>query len=218
MGYIQSGASLHKLKITDEFNGARITVFPRDAVGSYVLSVNSTASIAGGTAANSVLMTFKNSGTNQIVIREIKIGIQTTTGYGARNGIRFSGYIVRNSFTQGTTGGTLVDLSSDTVRKRTTGMATTTASVVVCGSGGITGDTATDEDVLPFGTSLFELLTTIGTNPDSGLVNLYEMSWAEFPLILEPEEGFRIKNNTAFPATGAVTLVVKINYDEVTTY
>lgn len=217
MGHIQSGASLHKLKITDEFNGARITVFPRDVVGSYVL-LAATGGIAGGTVANSVLATFKNNGTSQMVIRTIKIGIQTTTGYAAVNGIRFSSYFVRNSFTQGTTNGTVVTVTGNNVKKRTVGMPTTSASTVMCTTTGITGDTATGEDATPFATALFVLLTTVGTTPDAGWVDLYTADWAEFPIVLAPNEGFRIKNVTAFPATGVLSLMLKINYDEIENY
>ena len=217
MGYIQSGAGIHKLTVGEEFDAARITIFPRDVVGSYVLSA-ATGGIAGGTGAGSVLATFKNSGSNQIIIRTIKIGIQTTTGYGANNGIRFSSYFVRNSFTQGTTNGTAVTLTGNNDKKRTTGMATTTASVVMCTTTGITGDTATGEDTTPFATALFVLLTTVGTTPDAGWVDLYTADWAEFPIVLAPNEGFRIKNVTAFPATGVVSLMLKINYDELTSY
>lgn len=220
MGYIQSGTqthNVHKLTVGEEFESARITVFPRDIVGSYVLSA-STGGIAGGTGAGGILATFKNAGTNTMVIRTIKIGIQTTTGYAANNGIRFSSYFVRTSFTQGTTNGTPVTLTGDNVKKRTIGQATTTASVVMCTTAGITGDTATGEDSTPFATALFALLTTVGTTPDAGWVDLYTADWAEYPMVLSPEEGFRIKNVTAFPATGVVSLMLKINYDEVVTY
>jgi hypothetical protein len=216
LGYIESGSSLKRVRITEESQSMRVTIFPRDVVGSYSASVTTTAAFSSGLAADSVLCTFKNSGTNTIVLRELSLGLQVTTGY-TKGGVRLGCFFVRDSFTQGTTGGTLVTLDNGNTKKRTT-LATTTATIVVSGANGITGDTAADEDTLPLAVGLFDLINAVGTRPFNGLFQIIHINMAEFPIVLAPGEGLRIKNITAFPATGASFLQAEFDYDEVPTY
>lgn len=215
MAIIQSGASESTLTIETAFNSARVTHFPRTVVGSYLMSTN-TGSIAASTAANSVLWTFKNSGPNTIIVRQITVGLQITTAY-TKGSLRLSAYVVRSTFTQGTTNGTLQTTTGNNGKKRTS-HASTTATIYACTTTGITGDTATSEDTTPFATSLLDLTAAISTQPTAGLATMFQADPTEYPILLEPNEGIRIKNPTAFAATGVSTLIVNIDYDEVTTY
>ena len=215
MAIIQSGASDTTLTIETAFNSARVTHFPRTVVGSYIMST-ATGAIAASTAANSVLWTFKNAGSNTVIIRQITVGLQITTAY-TKGSLRLGAYVVRTTFTQGTTNGTLQTTTGNNGKKRTS-HATSTASIYACTTTGITGDTATGEDATPFAQVLLDLTAAISTQPVAGLAPMFQADPTEYPLILEPDEGLRIKNLTAFAATGVSNLIVNIDYDEVTTY
>lgn len=215
MAIIQSGASSSTLTVESAYNSARVTLFPRTVVGSYLVST-ATGSIAASTAANSVLWTMKNNSTNVIVVRQITLGLQITTGY-TKGSLRLSAYATRTSFTQGTTNATLQTLSGNNGKKRTS-HSSTTAVMYACTTTGISGDSASNEDTTPFATAMFDLTAAISTQPLDGMTVLYQADPSEFPFILDPGEGIRIKNPTAFAATGVANLIVNIDYDEVTTY
>lgn len=215
MAIIQSGQDTNLAQI-ETSNAIRTTIYPNyTSVGAYQFTAAS-GSIAASTAANSILYTFKNAGTNLVVLRRLSIGLQTTTAY-TQGGIRFSSYFVRTSLTQGTTNGTLVTLTGNNGKKRTS-MTTTTAVAYICTTTGITGDTATGEDTVPFSTAVLNLPATITTSPQTGLVDINLQIDTEYPLVFAANEGFRIKNDTAFAATGVSTFVVNVEYGEYTAY
>lgn len=214
MAIIQSGSDTNLLQV-EASNAIRTTIYPNyTTVGAYQFSAIS-GSIAAATAAG-VLYTFKNAGSNLIILRRLSIGLQTTTAY-TQGGIRFSSYFVRTSFTQGTTNATLVTLTGNNGKKRTS-MTTTTAVAYICTTTGITGDTATGEDTVPFSTATLNLPATITTSPQTGLVDMNLQIDTEYPLIFAANEGFRLKNDTAFAATGVSNLVVNVEYGEYTSY
>jgi hypothetical protein len=215
MAIIQSGESSSSLTIETAYNSARVTHFPREVVGSYLMSTN-TGAIAASTAANSVLWTMKNNNNNTMIIRQILLGLQITTGY-TKGSLRLSAFATRTAFTQGTTNGTLQTLSGNNGKKRTS-HSSSTAVIYACTTTGITGDSASNEDTIPFATVLLDLTNAISTQPTAGLATLFQIDTTEFPLILDPGEGIRIKNPTAFAASGVSTLIVNVDYDEVITY
>jgi hypothetical protein len=125
-------------------------------------------------------------------------------------------YIVRSSFTQGTTNGTLTTFS---VNKKRTSLATPVASAVISTTTVVTGDTVGAEDTVAYGHILLNMPATITTTPVDGLrefVGPYNAS--AYPLVLAQNEGFRIKNDTAFPATGSGNLVVTVEWEEALAY
>lgn len=215
MAIIQSGQDTNLAQI-EASNSIRTTIYPNySSVGAYQHSAVS-GSIAAATAANGILYTFKNAGTNLIILRRLSIGLQTTTAY-TQGGIRFSSYFVRTSFTQGTTNATLVTLTGNNGKKRTS-MTTTTAVAYICTTAGITGDTATGEDTVPFSTTVLNLPASITTSPSAGLVDMNLQIDTEYPLVFAANEGFRIKNDTAFAATGVSNLIVNVEYGEYVSY
>jgi len=214
MAIIQSGASTDLLTVESTSKAARVTIRPNESVGSYTFTAVS-GSIAGGTAAG-VLYTFRNGGSNLIALRRISVGLQTTTAY-TKGSLRLSTYFVRTSFTQGTTNATLVTLTGNNAKKRTN-MTTTSAVAYICTTTVITGDTATGEDTQPFGTTNMDLLAVVGNTPTFGLADVYRQDYIDYPVILAAGEGFRLKNDTAFAATGASNLIVNVSYEELSSF
>ena len=214
MAVIQSGASSTTLMTVDPTNlAARVTLRPNELTGSYRASLVS-GTIAASTAAG-ILYTFKYTGTGVCIIRSVQVGEQVTTAYTAGS-MRLGLYIVRTSFTQGTTNGTQTIFS---VNKKRTSQSTPNASAVISTTTVITGDTTGSEDSVAYNHVLLSLPATITTTPVDGLrdfINPY--SATSYPIVLAQNEGFRIKNDTAFAATGSGNLVVAVEWEEATAY
>lgn len=214
MALIQSGLSTN-LATVDTTGSIYTTIYPNVGVGAYQFTGVS-GTIAASTAANSILFTFKNNGTNLMVIRRFSVGLQVTTAF-TKGSLRLSTYFVRTSFTQGTTNGTLITLTGNNGKKRTS-QPTTNAVGYICTTAGITGDTATGEDTTAFASAGLDLPAAIGNVPTQGLYDMIVHTDTEYPLVLAPQEGFRLKNDTAFAATGSGNLIVNIEYGEVASY
>jgi len=213
MAVVQSGASTATMTVDPTLNAARVNLRPNEITGSYRSSLVS-GTIAASTVAG-VLYTFKYTGTGVCIIRSIQVGEQVTTAYTAGS-MRLGLYVVRSSFTQGTTNGTQTVFS---VNKKRTSQGTPNASAVIATTTVVTGDTVGAEDAVAYGHILLTLPATITTTPVDGLrdfIGPYNAS--AYPLVLAANEGFRIKNDTAFAATGSGNLVVAVEWEEATAY
>jgi hypothetical protein len=213
MAIVQSGASTSTMTVDPTLNAARVNLRPNEITGSYRASLVS-GTIAASTAAG-VLYTFKYTGTGVCIVRSVQVGEQVTTAY-TQGSMRLGLYVVRSSFTQGTTNGTLTTFS---VNKKRTSQATPNASAVISTTTVITGDTAGAEDSTAYAHVLLNLPAAITTTPVDGLrdfIGPYNAS--AYPLVLAQNEGFRIKNDTAFAATGSGNLVVTVEWEEATAY
>jgi hypothetical protein len=213
MAVLQSGASTATMTVDPTFSAARVTLRPNELTGSYRASLVS-GTIAASTAAG-VLYTFKYTGTGLCIVRSVQVGEQVTTAY-TQGSMRLGLYVVRSSFTQGTTNGTQTVFS---VNKKRTSLATPNASAVIGTTTVITGDTVGAEDSVAYGHILLNLPAAITTTPVDGLrdfIGPYNAS--AYPLVLAQNEGFRIKNDTAFAATGSGNLVVTVEWEEAAAY
>jgi hypothetical protein len=239
MGYIQSGVT-NDLVVVDRTAAAmRVNIRPNEITGSYRASlVSSTITFSSITSANGILYTFKNTGSNLIIIKSVKIGLQIiATGFTTTARPSFALYRVPTSFTQGTTGGTLFGVGGGTSisNKKRTSMPTSVASAVIYASGaGITGDTASTEDATAFARVILGgAVSSVTTFPQAGLRGFFtEEKSADgpadmadmvgYPLVLAANEGFRIKNDAAFiggtTGAGTAALVVMVEWDEATAY
>jgi hypothetical protein len=239
MGYIQSGVT-NDLVVVDRTAAAmRVNIRPNEVTGSYRASlVSSTITFSSITSANGILYTFKNTGSNLIIIKSVKIGLQIiATGFTTTARPSFALYRVPTSFTQGTTGGTLFGVGGGTSisNKKRTSMPTSVASAVIYASGaGITGDTASTEDATAFARVILGgAVSSVTTFPQAGLRGFFtEEKSADgpadmadmvgYPLVLAANEGFRIKNDAAFiggtTGAGTAALVVMVEWDEATAY
>ncbi len=240
MGYIQSNVTNDLVTVDRSTASMRATVRPNEITGSYRTSlVSSTITFSNITSSNGILFTFRNTGTGLCLIRSVQIGLQIiATGFTTTGGSRFSLYRVPTSFTQGTTGGTGYGAGQATtiVGKKRTSMPTTAASMVIYASGaGITGDTASTEDTVPYASvNLGTTAATVTTLPTAGLRDFFtaynsaspgfidQGNVSAYPLTLAANEGFRIKNDLAFingtTGAGTTALVVSVEWDEATAY
>ena len=240
MGVINSGGSLPTLMGIDPTHDAgRVTLRPAEVTGSYRASVVSgTITFSNISSANSILYTFKYTGTGVCLVRSVQVGLQiiatglTTTGY-----VPLSLYRVPTTLTQGTANGAGYGTGQSTAltNKKRTSQASPSASIVVYSgtSSGITGDSATNEDAVRYASVVLgAAVSTVTTLPVDGLRDMLQTqdkpypnmaaNYVSYPLTLAANEGFRIKNDAAFingtTGAGTAALVVSVEWDEATAF
>lgn len=211
MAIIQSGATLDTLTIEPASKAARVSVRAPDVLGSYRL-VAQTGTLPASLAASN-LFTWRYSGAGTAVLRRIEIGLLVLTAY-AQGNTRFSAYHTRTNFTQGTTNATLVNLTGNNAKKLTN-MAAPNVTAYIATTLGIGGDAATSEDSTAFATDLLNMPSTV--QPVSFTQGMHDLYFADpngWAVGFRNTEGFRIKNDTSFAATGTGNFVVMVEWDE----
>lgn len=210
MAQIQSGASADLLTIDPTFKAARVSIRPPEITGAYRIAQR-TGNIAAATAAG-IMAAFRYTGTGVAVIQSIRIGLNVVTAYTAGS-IVFSVWATRSYTVTGTTNYTAATLTGNNAKLRTS-HATTAAVFGVATTTGITGGTGTD-DANPLASCTFNLPATITGQP---VQDFFTFSMQSHPLVLGQNEGFRIRNDTAFAATGVSNVVVMVEWFEASSY
>ena len=210
MAQIQSGADATLLTVDPTFNAARVSIRPPELTGAYRIA-KSTGTIAAATAAG-VLAAFRYPGTGVAVITSIRVGINVLTAYTAGS-IVFSVYGTRSYTATETTNYTACTLTGNNAKLRTS-FATCSALFGVATTTGITGGTGT-EDTQPFASTTFNLPATVTGQP---VQDFFTFNMQTHPLVLGQNEGFRLRNDTAFAAVGTSNLVVMVEWFEAAAY
>ena len=97
MAVLQSSANnVTTMTVDATASAGHVTYRANDSLGGYRASVVS-GTIAASTAAANVLFTFKNTGTNQCIVRSVQTGFQATTAF-TQGSVRLSLYPIRNNF------------------------------------------------------------------------------------------------------------------------
>jgi len=232
MAFIQSGAQTDaSLATVDPTSKAlRATLRPFENL-TYIKETAFSGAITASLAANSVIFTWKNSSQFLHVVRRISVGFNNTTAF-AQGSAVLGVYINRTNFiTQGTTNSTSFVGNLSVAR---TSLASSSATVYINTTTGITGDVTLNEDTAPFAIGAVDFPAAITYFPSAvskGSLVSGGNTWSEagktledlfdatgtnsYPLVLHPNEGFRIKNDTVFPATGVTTMVLNVEYAEI---
>jgi hypothetical protein len=211
MAQIQSGVDSTLLTVDPTFNAARVSIRPPELTGAYRIS-KTTGNIAAATAAASILAAFRYTGTGVAVVTSVRVGLNVITAYTAGS-IVLSLYSTRSYTVTETTNYTAATLTTNNAKLRTS-HATTASAFGVATTTGITGGTGTD-DTQPLGSATFNLPATITGQP---VQDFFTFNMSSHPIVLGQNEGFRIRNDTAFAATGVSNLVVMVEWFEATAY
>ena len=211
MGQIQSGATADLLTVDPTFKAARVTIRPPEITGAYRIAQRS-GNIAASTAAASMLYAFRYTGTGVALVTSVRIGLNLITGY-TQGSISFGIYFTRSYNVTETTNYTAATLTTNNAKLRTS-HATTSAVCGICTTTGISGGTGSD-DTQPLAGCVFNLPATI---VGQSVQDFFTFNMQSHPIVLAQNEGFRIRNDTAFAATGASNLVVNVEWSEATAY
>lgn len=210
MAQIQSGADTTLLTVDPTFNAARVSIRPPEVTGAYRISQR-TGTIAAATAAG-VLAAFRYAGTGVAVVNTVRVGLNVLSAYTAGSVI-LSVWAARSYTVTETTNYTAATLTGNNAKLRTS-HSTCSALFGVATTTGITGGTRT-EDTQALGSVTFNLPATI---TGQIMQDFFTFNMQSFPLICGQNEGFVIRNDTAFAATGTSNLVVQVEWFEATAY
>ena len=210
MAQIQSGATADLLTIDPTFKAARVSIRPPEVTGAYRLVLR-TGSIAAATAAG-ILAAIRYTGSGVAVVSSIRVGLNVTTAY-TQGSIVISSWFTRSYTATETTAYTAATLTTNNAKLRTS-FATTSMVAGAATTTGASGGTGTD-DSQAFGSATFNLPATIVGQP---VQDLWTSAMQSYPLVLGNNEGIRIRNDTAFAATGVSTVVVAVEWFEATSY
>ena len=210
MAQIQSGASADLLTVDPTFKAARVSIRPPEITGAYRIAMR-TGTIAAATGAG-IMAAFRYAGTGVAVVQSVRIGLNVLTGY-TQGSIIFGVWATRNYTVTETTNYTAATLTGNNAKLRTS-HATTSALFGVATTTGITGGTGTD-DLQALGSCTFNLPATVVGQP---VQDFFTFAMQSHPLVLGQNEGFRIRNDTVFAATGTCNVVVMVEWFEATSY
>lgn len=217
MAIIQSGANSTVLQTVDPtFLAARISERPPELLGAYNLSVSTGAvatPVAGGT-----LFSFRwapPTTTQLCMIRRIEVSAFVATAVTTSQALPLS-LILARQWTVNDTGGTAVAFTQTNSQKARTTMPTSAfasggdlrfATTAALTAGTRTLDTNSSGQVL--GTTGTAVGTTIIPSTP-----IFQHQSGDYPLIFAANEGFVIANGAVALATGAVTVIVNVEWME----
>ena len=204
-------AGTNELKIDASHNAGRASIRPDEALTW--ISVGAASGALTGVAAAGPVFSFRNIGSNVLVVRRMTVGFITTTAFTTAQGLGYSLSFAR-SFSASDSGGTPIAITGSQNKMRTSLPTPTNLDCRISSTAALTAGTRTLDTVslgVVGGTS-----DAVGTSmPVTALV---QHDAGDYPIVLANNEGLVITNNIAMGAAGVVNLYVNIEFAEATTY
>lgn len=193
--------------IDPTFKALRTTLRPVEHEGAFRLATRS-GIIAAATAAG-IGFSFRYLGTGSCLVQSVKVGINGLAGYTQGN-ITYTLTVVRG-FTATDTGGTQITFGN--IQKLRNGMNQPQIDARISNTTGLTtaAASASPEDPAAFASVQHEMSPIITNQP---MKEFFPMSWYSKGLTLATNEGFRIRNQSAYAAVGTCNLVVSVEWIE----
>ena len=215
-------------QVDPSFQAARVSVRPLEyssqgAVGGhFCLAATFTTTSATVPIAGAPLFTMRWADSRFLYVLErvtVTCG-NVTTVFSAATAVAVDIIAARN-FTTNPTGGTSIVLANSAQKKRSNAMSgsllATSGDMQISSGAGISAGGLT-LDTLPFGYA-FVMASTTTIGAIGAPVSLFEIrDHGTHPMIFGNNEGFLIRNDTAFPATGIAKFGFNISWSEVPAY
>lgn len=193
------------------FRAARVTLRPAEVIGYY--SVSGASGALTGVAANGAVFSFRNTGSNLMLVRRIKMGFVVTTAFTAAQGLDYQLFRA-NSFTASDSGGTALFTAGQNKHRNAFTNITSAPDIRISSTAALTAGTRT--------------LETAGMGIAGGAAqavgaamspaDILEQDSGDYPLVLAQNEGFIIANGIAMAAGGVIRLRVSVKYAETAAY
>jgi len=201
------------------FKSLRTSWRPIEQEGAYrvrAISGNTAAATAASTVSGATptcLFSFRYTGTGVALIQNVRIGLNMITAY-TQGAITYLLYCTRNFITPDATGGTLVTGTNATtgqfLNKLRDQMIPSQTQIYIATTGLLSAGVG-QNDPQPMGVVTHNMTSAIGGIPQADFFSFGPLS---VPLILTPNEGFRILNENAYAATGVSNLVISVDWLE----
>lgn len=198
-------------EVDTTFRASRVTLRPTELIGYY--SVSGSSGALTGVAAAGPVWSFRNTGSNLLLVRRVSIGFVTTTAFTTAQGLQYELFRA-NSFTVSDSGGTALYTAGQNKHRNSFTNVTSAPDIRIASTGALTGGTRTLETAgmgIAGGSS-----TGIGTSMP--ITDILEQDAGDYPFLLAQNEGFVILNGIAMGAAGVIRLQVSVEYLETASY
>jgi hypothetical protein len=197
------------------FNAARVSVRPPETTSWLSLGMQTSAMTGVATGTTGLIFALRNLAANPIMIRRVGLGFITSTAFTAAQMVSF-GLIVARNWSVSDTGGSIVTLTGNNAKHRSTmGNLTSVdarvSSTAALGNGSKTLDGSTLAQVAGWSGGL-------GTTIAPALSNLFGHDSEDYPLIIGQNEGINIQNLTAMGAGGAGIAIINLELAEMVAF
>lgn len=193
------------------FRAARVTIRPLELIGYY--SVAGVSGALTGVAANGTVFSYRNTGSNLMLVRRIMLGFMTTTAFTTAQALAYS-LLRANSFTASDTGGTSLFTAGQNKHRNSFTNITSAPDIRISSTAALTAGTRTLE------TNSLGIVSGGSTALATGITPqvLLEQDTGDYPLVLAQNEGFVITNLIAMGAAGVIQLNVSIEFAETSAF
>lgn len=193
------------------FRAARVTLRPAELIGYY--SISGASGALTGVAANGPVFSFRNTGSNLMLIRRVTIGFVVTTAFTAAQGLDYQLFRA-NSFTASDTGGTALFTAGQNKHRNAFTNITSAPDIRISSTGALTAGTRTLETIA-MGNAGGAAQALGAATPSNDLI---QHDPGDYPLVLAQNEGFIVANGIAMGAAGVIRLGVSVEYAETAAY
>jgi hypothetical protein len=198
-------------EVDTTFRAARITIRPMEIIGWYSIA-GSSGALTGVAAAGNVF-SFRNTGSNPILIRNVYIGFGTTTAFTTAQGLFYTLFKC-TGFTVSDSGGTALYTAGNNKHRESFTNITSAPDIRISTTGALTAGTRTVQ-TQGLGNACGSS-TAVGTSMAKAV--LFGNDTGDYPLYLAQNEGFVIQNDVLMGAAGVVRLQVQCEFAEVSSY
>lgn len=169
-------------------------------------------------AAGGILLSFRWTDSARVcALNKINVSAVMTTGFGAAQAIDVDAVVVRG-FTASDTGQTAVSMSSNSGKKRSTMSSSLVGDLRVANTAAIGTGTGT-ADTNPFAAVVIPTNLATSSVGASGYAPLFQVQpGTESPVVLQQNEGFRIRVVTVQGATGVLRYTFSLDWVETPAY
>lgn len=195
----------------------RVSTRPMDTLAWNTIAGKS--GVIATPAAGATLFSFRNSGVNNVLVRRLGIGAVVAAAITTSQVVDFQALVAR-AFTVADSGGTLINLTANAGKHRTSlaslTFGGTAGAALIPTTAALTIGTRT-LDTSPIGQVAGTSGTVLGTTiiaPSKS--NLVQHDITDYPILLAPSEGLVIANITAL-ASGSLYVYVDMEVTEVLT-
>jgi hypothetical protein len=187
----------------------RVSPRPPEALNFY--SAGAKTGLLSGLAANAPIFSFRNIGTNLVLLRRVGIGFVTTTAFTTAQIVDFGLQIAR-AFTASDSAGSAIALTGSNMKHRTAQATFSSGDLRVATTTALTAGTRT-LDANPV-SSIGAWSGAVGAGLQPAPANLFQHDAEDYPIVLANNEGFVIQNLTAMGAAGVVQAYVNVEFAE----
>ena len=211
MAIIEGASSGYQTEVDTTHKAVRTSSRPDEALTW--ISVGATSGLVTTLAAGAAVFSFRNIGSNLIVVRRITVGFLTTTAFTAAQPIAYQAFFARG-FSASDTGGTAIAITANQNKMRTSLNTPTNLDMRISTTAALGAGTRTLDTVALGITGGGSTGLGTGFAPQP----LFSHDAGDYPLVLANNEGIVIANTILMGAVGVGNVIVNIEFAEMTSY